>query len=115
MEQGKTHIGLGVHEGSVLHGKRGVLLLVSSLFILSLLLTVIGLLFSGGGIWALVFIVLWLLFLVYLFRFSQGYFGLWKISLVFLVYVILLSFLFFSALSHNTPAGGVQVSSATRP
>jgi hypothetical protein len=91
----KTQHGLNVHKDSLLYGDRGVLLLFASLLILSSLLAVITCLYLGMSGWLTVPIFLWMVFLLYLFRFKEGSFGFWKLVFAFMVYFLtLFAFIF---------------------
>jgi hypothetical protein len=95
----ETASGLPVHEGSLLHGKRGVFLVFLSLLMLSTLLNIMSGIFIGASVWWLGIVGLWAIFLVYLFRFKAGVLGFWKLVFAFMIYFLAICALLYLAVS----------------
>lgn len=98
MNSPEVSSGLPVREGSLLHGKNGVLLVFLSLLILSALLNIISGMIIGSSLWWFGIVALLAIFLAYLFRFKSGALGFWKLVFAFVVYCIALSALLYFAI-----------------
>lgn len=105
--------GLPVHEGSLLHGKRGLLLIFLSLLILSTLLNILSGIFIGASVWWLGIVGLWAIFLVYLFRFKAGVLGFWKLVFAFTIYFTALCALLYLAVPPRE-SGNMEEQSAAQ-
>lgn len=114
MESLHQHAPAGSLPGDILHGKNGRLILSSSLFVLSALLTIVSGIFIGISAWVFVPVLLWEIFLAYLFRYNSGAFGFWKLVYVFIIYIFVLGILNNIALPEKTTVSVPTSATGTR-